>query len=367
MSQNIPKGALRFVAPDCHAHCFADEGEDKKTRLNMTVYSGKPIEGHWYWGKLVMDLSGVSVPSKFPVLEDHMTYRKIGFSSKPVVSEEGIKLDPDKTSFVDTPESAEFQKLSKEGFPFQSSLYGTPTALEKVREGETVEVNGFKFSGPGYVWRKWRFNEASICVFGWDNKTSASAFSKDVKEEIDIELMNGASLPGEETFSDKPKQEQQMKEVIVMDLKELKEKNPQLMSQIVEEVRTELEASFSKEREQFQNTINALQKNDAIRTAQEIEAKADRVWTSKLSKSTIAEDFFSKVRPMVPYSKFVKDGVFDEAAFSKAVEDEIKDWEGRLTSRYEVKGISSFSTETPSQDASIESETKGLLAMVGIN
>ena len=46
MSEKIPKGALRFVSDSAHAFV---EGEDAK-QLNMTVYSGGIIKGHWYWG-----------------------------------------------------------------------------------------------------------------------------------------------------------------------------------------------------------------------------------------------------------------------------------------------------------------------------
>jgi hypothetical protein len=70
----IPNGALRFVQEGCHA--FAD-GEDGKKQLKMTVYSGKVIRDHFYWGDLAIDLDGIKFGmSKYPVLEQHDTDSK---------------------------------------------------------------------------------------------------------------------------------------------------------------------------------------------------------------------------------------------------------------------------------------------------
>ena len=93
-------------------HVLVANGEGKK-KLNMLAYSGKIIKGHWWWGDLAIDCSGVSLMSPtFPILENHDRDLKIAFSSKPIINDEGIRINPDKTKFVSTDESEEFQKLS---------------------------------------------------------------------------------------------------------------------------------------------------------------------------------------------------------------------------------------------------------------
>jgi len=124
---------------------------------------------------------------KTPILENHDTSKKIAFASGIMVDKEyGVKVDPDKTTFVDTEVSREFQKLSKEGFPYQASISVNPSEIQRLNKGETAEVNGFTMKGPdATIFRKASVNEGSVCVFGWDSQTQSSAFSK---EEVDVDI-----------------------------------------------------------------------------------------------------------------------------------------------------------------------------------
>ena len=184
--KKLPKGALRFVDVGHECTAFA-EMDGEKPKLRMKAYSGKEIKGHWYWGNLALDTEGMKVlQSKTPILENHDTSRKIAFTTGITVEDHAVILDSDKTTFVDTEESREFQKLSSEGFPYQCSVAGEPSVVEWVKEGSSVEVNGFSLKGPGAVWRQWGLKEASVCVFGWDSKTSASAFSRTEMEEVEL-------------------------------------------------------------------------------------------------------------------------------------------------------------------------------------
>ena len=324
--QKLPKGALTLQDAGCSAFVqfSASESGEEIPKMDMTVYSGGLIKDHWYWDDLAIDLSGMKANgSKYPVLEDHDTGRKIGFSGKPVIQDGKLKLNPENVVFVDTPYGKEFVTLAKQGFPFQSSLRGKPLRVERVEEGAETEVNGFKLKGPGSVWREWEYMEGSVCVFGWDNKTSASVFSK---EEVDIDF---------EEFSTK-------KEVLkVMDITMLSTEHPDLVKQIEDAAIAKAKAEFSKNEEKFSATITdlttklsdsdkkiiELEKKDAMRAEREMSMKAESIWAAKLSASNLPERLFAKVRKNVSHSDFVKDGVFDETEFSKAVDAEVADWE----------------------------------------
>ena len=187
--QKIPNGALRFVVKDCHALAVDKDGAKS---LQMTIYSGGVIENHWYWGrKLAIDLDGLKfTQGKYPILENHMQSKKIAFTGKPIV-DNALKVDPDKTTFVSTPESDEFQRLSAEGFPYQASMYALPVIVERIEERGSAKVNGMTLKGPAVIWREAIFQEASICVFGWDTKTESKAFSKDIMTEVEFEEIGG--------------------------------------------------------------------------------------------------------------------------------------------------------------------------------
>jgi hypothetical protein len=341
---SAPIGALRLIANDQFAS--VSENESGEPRMSMTVYSGKPIEGHWYWGKLMIDGSGIQFGrSKYPVLEDHWTGSKIGFSGKPIVEGNKVILNPDNVQFVDTEEANNFIKLSKQGFPFQASIYAIPTTIECVGEHDTVDVNGFKFKGPGYVWRKSVYQEASVCVFGADKNTESRAFSETSdRVSLSLEIIN----------NDNDNYIQSQKEVKVMPLSldQLKSENPDLLKQIQDDTRkiveSELTAKFSVEKAKIEgenaslkDTVMQLsttvddqgkrlldaEKREAIRTEKELAMSAADIWKNKLSLSKVREGLHSKIMKHVDHNQFVANGKLDVVKFTEAVESEIKDWE----------------------------------------
>ena len=178
----IPISALMFGTRDKKSI------KVEQDNLDMLIYSGGLIKDHYYWGDLAIDLQGMQFPkSKYPILESHNTDRKIGFTAPPLVNG-NLKIDSANTTFLDTPASQEFRRLSKEGFPYESSMYAKPTVIEKVDTGATSDCNGSTVKGPATIWRKSIFKEASVCTFGWDSQTEASAFSRDILElSVDLE------------------------------------------------------------------------------------------------------------------------------------------------------------------------------------
>ena len=375
--QKLPKAALHFMDHECFAKVISD-ADGAKAKLNMVCYSGKPIKKHWYWGDLVIDLSGMSFPKKkFPILENHREDRKIGFSNgKPLVEEHQLRLDPEKVEFVETPYSDEFIRLSKQGFPYESSIYAVPSSVERLEPGTSAEVNGFTMKGPATIWRQCTFKEASICVFGHDSNTHSEAFAEgDIELELEV-----ANLK----LAESDQQESTEKEVIEdMTLAELKEKNPEVFSALSEEIRgevtAELQAKFDQEKKDLENKhsqekdgltgrILELEKKDEIRSMNEMRSRAASIWTSKLSESNIPDHLFEKVSQHVSYSKFVKDGVLDEKGFHEAIDAEIKDWESKgvtssvLGMSFTKKGETDDSGGDTSQEAKENEEAVNQLA-----
>ena len=329
--KKVPSSACNFTEPE--AFLFRDE---EKGNVDILAYSGKVIKGHWYWGDLAIDVSGAQFDKKiYGIFEQHDIMRKVGFSSKPITDDN--KLTIKNMTFVSTDASKEFQTLSKEGFPFQASISGRPTIVEELEEGESAEVNGYKFKGPGSIWRKWTYNETSVVVFGADGNTKAKALA-DSNEEVEITIKkSNTSSEGDETHKED-------KEVKIVNLKELKEKDEAVFNELLEEakklVRPEIEQSFSAQlttvttqfteaQKQIADSsakILAFEKSEVIRKEKEIKLQADEIWQKALSASEIPEHLFAKVKSHVPYEKFMKDGILSETEFAAAVTAEIADW-----------------------------------------
>jgi hypothetical protein len=383
MEEKVPKGALRFVSPTAHACVFEDkDGDESQKKLKMIAYSGGIIKNHFYWGDLAIDLEGMSFSGKkFPILENHNTDKKIAFTSKPIVTDDGLVIDPEKTKFVDTDESREFQSLSSQGFPYQSSIYAKPSVIERLEDGAKAKVNGMTINGPAAIWRKSQFKEASVCVFGWDTETKASAFSREEFENIDLE---GGKLTPED--NDKKIEK---KEVKFMNLAELKESHPELVAQLSDEVTTQVTADlkekFASEKADLEaqiddknqkledqgNRILNLEKKETLRHENDIKEKANRIWKDKLASSDVAEHLYSKVKAMVSHSKFIEDGILDVQKFEEAIDAEIDDWvkKGATSS---VLG-SGFSEKKPADEdldkklaESDDATVKDMAALAGV-
>ena len=378
----LPKGALRLVAHGSHAHIeMTKEGDKEVPKLKMTVYSGGFIEGHWYWGKLAVDLQGIKFDrSKYPILETHMTSRKVGFSGKPVING-SIILDPDSVTLLDNEVANEFIDNSRKGFPYQASLYAIPMRLERVEEGAVAEVNGLKMKGPGVIWRECLYQESSICVFGWDKKTEASVFSK---EETEIKVESTSIVAPPKIEIEETDENKQTKGGEDMKLEDLKKDHPDLVKQIEDALTKTLEDKFTKEKatlaDEHQAELDAkegriltLEKKDILRDERDIKDRADKIWDTKLGESEIAEHLFDKVKRHVSHGKFVKDGILDEAKFGEAIDAEIEDWAKRGATQ-QVMGsgsldASDLSADDPSisktEQEEIDKETNDLLRLAG--
>jgi len=125
-----------------------------------------------------------------------------------------------------------------------------------------------------------------------------------------------------------------------MDLKELKAKDPEGYSALVNDVRQTvaaenaqtvmtLQEQITKQNgviEQQNRTILTLEKDKTLREENARKDKAERIWTDELAMSNIPTHLHPKVRNQVNYLNFVsKEGVFNEAAFTEAVKKEIAD------------------------------------------
>jgi len=331
----VPKSALMFMDHECFAQVKAEDQQEDK--LLMMVYSGGVIKNHFYWGDLAIDLAGMEFPKeKYPILENHDTGKKIGFATGLDI-DSGALMVSDAT-FVDTPESQTFRKLSKQGFPFESSVYSVPTAIRKLGKDESAVVNGMAVEGPATIWERSTFKEASVCVFGYDPNTKSTAFAD---EDVELTLSVVSNSTGVKDDSVSGKEEQ------TMDYEKFSAEHPELLAEIVEKTTRELTAKFdaekrdleaklsqerdgfNAERQKFAEKVAALEKAEAIRREKEIALEASGLWKAKLSASNIPDRLFDKVMTQVNYGRFVKDGSLDVAAFSAAIDTEIKDWEDR--------------------------------------
>jgi len=325
----INKSALCFSNTDTPVSLSTKE-EGKSRSINMTLYSGKIIKGHWYWGDLAIDTAGVKMAKKtIPILLEHEIDKKIAFGSFAV--NDRHELVAKESTFVDTPFAEEFQRLSDQGFPYEASLSGRPTKIQRLMEKEEAEVNGYIMKGPGTIWRESVLREGSVCTFGYDphTKSAAMAESEEFNVEEDATKLN------------------ENKEETIMDLTKLKAEHPALYEEVILLGKKEAEAAFAPVKEQLEASVTALtaerdqlkeaekgtngrllelEKKTALQEERTIRSLADGIVTAKLKASKVPERLHSKVRKQLNHQAFVKDNVLDQTAFAAAIDTELKDW-----------------------------------------
>jgi len=306
-----------------------------------------------------------------------------------VDKEFGVKVNPEKTTFVDTEDSREFQRLSKEGFPYQSSISVNPSEVMRLGKDETAEVNGYTMKGPdATIFRKAVVTEGSVCVFGWDNKTQSSAFSK---EEVDVDInIIGNMAEGEETpkedekeidenaeQNNNSKEEGQMEKLTLV---ELEKDYAELLASVRQGATDAAEAKFKVEKEGLETQIEEgkaktaiLEKKDVIRTEKELKSEAKAIFTVAFNASDVPEHLFDKVIAMLNHNKFVTDEVLDVKLWKEACVAEILSWETAGVTdtvmgggNFSLKDVDSDATDLAKEEEGDDAMADSLLSKIGI-
>jgi hypothetical protein len=380
-TKKIPKKGMYFTEDVDIKLSGGEEGEE--LAFSMNAYSGKILKGHWLWGDLAIDVQGVQFDKKrIPILEQHDLDRKIGVSnSKPKTDDNTILFESIKLLSNDT--AQEFKKNLDDGFPYQASVGLRPLLLEEVAEGETAEVNGLKMKGPGTIFRKSKFKEASVCVFGFDENTGVSSLS-DAEEEVEVDVI----------LSDDSNNDNQ--EVEDMTLEQLKEQHPNLYKEIMDKFTekdnkiTELSGqvtTLTKERDdlkgetqnlsdsvkQYEDRVKNLEKAESLRQAKELKMQADQIVNNKLAEHKIPARLHDKIRKHIDHNEFVdENSAFDTEKFTEQAEAEIKEWSETLSevsnSNQTVLGFGGGDRKSQNQELDEESTrvANELLAFVGV-
>lgn len=185
--KSVPAAALRFTGE----MQLGDNGESSKTApFAMVARSGDAIE-HWYWGKVIHDLSGMRLNrGKVAIDYEHDPKEIIGYANHFSTEEGDLKVEGALTPTQFNTRATEVIELAKQGVPFEASINfgGDGIRVEEVEEGRELEVNGRKFSGPGVVIRQWPLRGIAITPYGADSNTSTT-FSNE-SSNIEVEIMS---------------------------------------------------------------------------------------------------------------------------------------------------------------------------------
>ncbi len=201
-------------------------GEDLKSNrtknadFEIEAYTGAVVD-RW-WGKLAIDVDGISSKKAMPIFRNHRQEMIVGYSSD---------AWKDKSFFVagkfveSTEYSKEVKALAQEGFPWQASIGVKPKKILSVENGQKHKVNGKDLHGPAEVWLESEVLEVSFVPLGADSNTGVSIFS--VEETEQPEAGSPAQRKEQETMAG-----ENQKPAITME--SLKSDHPDIYNQVFE-------------------------------------------------------------------------------------------------------------------------------------
>lgn len=186
LTKSVPEAALKFKAPRVSIDLLAD-----KHSVTLLARSGLPIE-HWFWGNIVHDLSGMKLSKdRVPIDYAHNAGEIIGYLSEFGVTPRGLQVSGELVIFKDDDRAAEVAHKSAAGIPYEASINfgGDGIKIEELSDGDSTEVNGFEFEGPGVVVREWPLRGVAICPYGADSNTESEVFN-DQGRSVSVEVLS---------------------------------------------------------------------------------------------------------------------------------------------------------------------------------
>lgn len=148
------------------------EGGKSLRPFAMNAYTGAAMKIEGFYRPVIIDLSGLRVPSKsLPILRGHDPERIVAHTDNIEVSERRLRV----TGLMSGVgiHAQEVTQLADNGFPWQASVGASVERMEYVDAGATAKVNGRNVDGPLVVARQSTLREISFVPLGADAGTSA--------------------------------------------------------------------------------------------------------------------------------------------------------------------------------------------------
>lgn len=170
----------------------AAEGKDEKKlrKFSMTAYTGGRLFLANFDYPVVVDLSGLRIPAKArPIFRDHDSGKIVGHAND--FKNSGGSLKVAGVISGANEHSREVIESSDNEFPWESSIGAASKRMVFVDRGETVQVNGRKFTGPVYVARQSVLGEVSFVALGADEGgASAKVAATATGPSVGVETMD---------------------------------------------------------------------------------------------------------------------------------------------------------------------------------
>jgi hypothetical protein len=168
----VPKKIIAMSAPvEITAESTDENQKPMPAKFSSVFYTGGPLSISGWDLPVVVDLAGLATSKILVANLDHEQKQRVGNFD---VVNDGRQLIANGAATAATPARDEVINSARNGYQWQASLEVSPSKVETVAKGKTVEVNGQQISGPVYVTRKGTLKGFAFVSHGADDNTTAA-------------------------------------------------------------------------------------------------------------------------------------------------------------------------------------------------
>lgn len=184
--ESRPASITKDSVPDISLQNIAENKKSVRT-FKGVAYSGKPIDKHFVFENLFLDVDGMTFKQQVPIFKNHDPSQVVGFG---MLRRESGQLLIEGTLATELDSAKEIAALSDAGFNWELSVGVEPDFIEEVNEDRAFEINGKQAKGPAVIFRRPKVMETSFVPIGADRNTSAQVFSNELNKYKNIEVRN---------------------------------------------------------------------------------------------------------------------------------------------------------------------------------
>ena len=146
----------------------------KGRRFKINAYSGGVLRVDGFTAGVVVDLAGLDTSNAIPILIDHKSDIENTLGLTDQISNDGraLTLSGQITGQSQTAQTVLAQSAA--GHTWQASIGAMVVQSEEIAAGQSVVVNGQRFSGPVTIARRSVLRETSVLPMGADSTTSVN-------------------------------------------------------------------------------------------------------------------------------------------------------------------------------------------------
>lgn len=169
------KTKLHFQEPVAFIAAAADSSEGAAPaprKFSIRAYTGSAIRQGWSREPIVIDLAGMKLRQRLPIVLGHDYGLGSILGQTTGVRAEGGELIVEGEVLASTDSAGRVMELADKGYEWQASIGADVGRHERIPADQTVNVNGQSFHGPIRIVRASTLREVSFVTLGADDATT---------------------------------------------------------------------------------------------------------------------------------------------------------------------------------------------------